>query len=172
MARYRCHLCPPAVPNGSGFEFDVDFRAKPECPTCGSTEASGGLSALVTTHYEAPLSEHMRGRKGCGRIACDPATRVPAAGVAVTGNTAVVNCAACMRSDVWHNDAHFTGHHTPAQEAFVYRKFHTEAKAADEDPVELRESVAPVPAKPLGVPGMNDPARDPAETEGTRRPRK
>ena len=128
MPKYRCYVCPPPAdqPNENGRAFEVAERAKPECPGCGSDEASGAIQRLLIIHYEAPYAPHLRGRKGCGKAACNPEKKPGVNGIMATGNTAAVTCEACMKTDTWYNDAHLTGHKAGGtaasyQDSFFYR---------------------------------------------------
>lgn len=123
MARFRCYLCPPLDdrPNDFGREFEIADGVEPICPLCGSDEKSGGIHALVTIHYEAPLNERLRGKKGCGSLACDPGKKTSSGKFVVTGATNVVTCPDCLASDIWHSEATATKMFHPDQKAFFYR---------------------------------------------------
>lgn len=144
--KFRCYVCPAKAGShsDSGLEFDVRDRTKPVCPSCGSTEASGALHALVEIHFEPPLKPELRGRKGAGYIACDPSK---SAGTAFsTGNTSAVNCVACMRSDIWYEEAHATGLKAGGKDVGYQDKFFYRTKPDVVTEAKAEPTAEPIPA--------------------------
>lgn len=110
---YRCYACHNAE-GVFGREFTVQIEdtaplvklpSGPNgyavaCPNCNlsNTHAAygGNVVPVLVIHYEPPLTEQMRGRAGCGHIACDPAVKVTKDDeLRYTGEPLVVNCPAC-----------------------------------------------------------------------------
>lgn len=81
----------------------VDFIAvDPKCPTCGVDANNPAdperflIQAVAVIHFIPPASERLFGKKGNGRLACQPDKSV--SGYMATGDPRETNCPACKKS--------------------------------------------------------------------------